>query len=258
MPMSDDQSLLQYIAGGGRLSSPDNASARYRAELLRLMAVFVDSEMAGASGFADCINLAPGLKERMIAARIVLEKFTHAEQVLALMAAFGTHTTQYVAAHPWPARLDRSIDLGSRRVGGDMRLNVFHYPLQGWIDALMLNLLMGGATLIQLDELSRCSYQPLADTLREILPVEKRHAELGAAGVRVVLARGHDRTALQAAVNYWYPRVAATFGRAGSDHFEICRQYGLRRRSNEELLANWQTDFSATLTELDLQIPHTG
>jgi 1,2-phenylacetyl-CoA epoxidase catalytic subunit len=88
--------------------------------------------------------------------------------------------------------------------------------------------------------------------------VEKRHAELGAAGVRAVLARGHDRTALQAAVNYWYPRVAATFGRAGSDHFEICRQYGLRRRSNEELLANWQTDISATLTELDLQIPHTG
>ena len=251
--MHDDESLLPYLAAGGKLDAPDNVSPRYRAELMRLMAVFVDSEMAGASGFADCINLAPGLKERMIAAKIVLEKFGHAEKVLQLMEQFGAKTNHYINAHPWAARLDRSVDLGMRRVEGDMRLNVFHYPIYGWVDAVTMNFLMGRATMVQLDELTRCSYQPLADALLEILQAETRHAELGQAGLAKALADGYDKTAAQASINYWYPRVAATFGRAASDRFEIYRKYGLRQHSNEELLAHWQADVAPRLAALGLQ-----
>src|SRR5213594_1687456 len=250
-----EESLSSYLAGGGKVSSPDNATPRYRGEVMRLMAVFVDSEMAGASGFAECINLAPGLKERIITARIVLEKFGHAEKVLKLMEAFGANTSHYVTAHPWAARLDRSADLGTRRLEGDMRLNVFHYPIYGWVDAVTMNFLMGRATRVQLDELSRCSYQPLADTLLEILPIEARHAEFGETGLRSALANGHDPTAAQASVNYWYPRVAATFGRAASEHSESYRKYALRNRSNEELLATWRSDVDAALERLRLKVP---
>src|SRR5215211_1266043 len=99
-----EDTLLTYVAGGGKLSSPDNVTPRYRGELMRLM------------------------------------------------EAFGSNPAQYVSAHPWAARLDRSADLGSRRVDGDMRLNVFHYPIYGWVDAVVMNLLMGQATVVQLDE----------------------------------------------------------------------------------------------------------
>jgi ring-1,2-phenylacetyl-CoA epoxidase subunit PaaA len=178
--MSSEESVLDFLASGGKLSAPDNAPPRYRGELMRLMAVFLDSEMAGASGFADCINLAPGIRERITTTRIVLEKFSHAARMFELMEAFGAKTDQYVSAHPWSARLDRSVYLGPRRVEGDMRLNVFHYPIYGWLDAVIMNFLMGRATVVQLDELTGCSYQPLADTVAEILPVERRHAELEA------------------------------------------------------------------------------
>jgi len=171
------------------------------------------------------------------------------------MEAFGANTSQYVTAHPWAARLDRSADLGTRRIEGDMRLNVFHYPIYGWVDAVTMNFLMGRATRVQLDELSRCSYQPLADTLLEIAPVEARHAEFGEAGLRSALADGHDPTAAQASVNYWYPRVAATFGRAASEHSESYRKYALRNRSNEELLANWRSDVDPALQRLQLKVP---
>jgi len=253
--MQDEESLHNYLAAGGKLSSPDNATPRYRGEVMRFMAVFVDSEMAGAAGFADCINQAPGLKERMVAAKIVLEKFNHADQVLRLMEQFGARTTLYVSAHQWAARVDRNADPGARQLQGDMRLSVFHYPLFGWVDAVVMNFLMGRATVIQLDETSRCSYQPLVDVILGILPVEKRHAELGEAGVHKILDTGHDPTAVQASVNYWYPRVAATFGRATSDHFEKYRQYGLRQRSNEELLALWQDEIAAALNQLKLNAP---
>jgi ring-1,2-phenylacetyl-CoA epoxidase subunit PaaA len=253
--MVDEESLVSFVAGGGRLSAPDNVTPRYRGELMRLMAIFVDSEMAGASGFADCINLAPGLKERITATRIVLDKFNHARKVLELMEQFGANTSQYVGAHPWSSRLDRSANLGIRRMDGDMRLNVFHYPINGWVDAVVMNCLMGQATVVQLDELTRGSYQPLADTLSDILPVEKRHAELGEQGLRVALEKGHDRVDAQASVNYWYPRVADTFGSSSSDHFDQHRKYGLRQKSREELLARWKSLVHPILEQLGLSVP---
>lgn len=77
MPMSETMSIEEYLRQGGVLTSPDNAPPRYRGEVLRLMASFVDSELAGAAGFADIINDAPGIKERIATARIVLEKTDH-------------------------------------------------------------------------------------------------------------------------------------------------------------------------------------
>ncbi|UVF20331.1 phenylacetate-CoA oxygenase subunit PaaI [Microvirga terrae] len=256
--MVDEESLVAFLAGGGRLSAPDNVTPRYRGELMRLMAIFVDSEMAGASGFADCINLAPGLKERIIATRIVFDKFDHARQVLALMEQFGADTGQYVGAHPWASRLDRSVNLATRRIAGDMRLNVFHYPINGWVDAVVMNCLMGRATVVQLDELTRGSYQPLADVLAEILPVERRHAELGEQGLQAALERGHDRIDAQASVNYWYPRVADTFGSSASDHFSQHRRYGLRQKGREELMAQWQSHVHPMLSRFGLEVPGHG
>jgi ring-1,2-phenylacetyl-CoA epoxidase subunit PaaA len=253
--MNDELELVDYLAGGGKLTAPENADSRYRGEIMRLIAVFVDSEMAGASGFADAINLAPGLRERIIAARIVLEKFAHAERVLRVMEEFGANTSRYVQHHPWANRLDRNLNLGTKRVEGDMRLNVFHYPIKDWCDAVTMNTLMGCATVVQLKELSVCSYQPLADAFSEILPTEARHAHLGEAGLRQLLADGYDRTSAQASVNYWYPRVASTFGRASSDHLDVYRRYGLRQRSNEELFAIWQEDAQRILIGLGLDVP---
>ena len=263
MDMNDDVEfeeveLSDYIAGGGKLGAPANANARYRGEILRLMAVFVDSEMAGASGFADSINWAPGLKDRMIAGRIALEKFGHAEHVLKIMEEFGANTSRYIEQHPWNKRLDRNADLGTKRIEGDMRLNVFHYPLTDWCDAVTMNTLMGCATVIYLKEGLGCSYQPLADAFAAILPAEARHARLGENGMRQLLADGYDRAAVQASVDYWYPRVASSFGRASSDHFEVYRRYGLRQHTNEELCASWQAEAGRILSGLGLNVPQVA
>lgn len=239
--MSDENAILDYLAKGGKLTSPDNAPPRYRAELMRMMASFVDSEFAGAAGFADLINEGPGVKERIAAARIVLEKLDHGERVLAIMGEFGANIDRYQSVHPWNARIGRDEDLGATRRGGDMRLNVFHYPLQGWLDAVVMNALMGRATILQLAELSRCSYQPLAEVFQEILPRETRHAELGEEGAARLIGQGPGaREAIRESVDYWRPRVAASFGGPASPRFGMLARYGLRHRPNEALLAEWK------------------
>ncbi len=102
--MAEDMTIESYLSQGGKLTNPTNVPPRYRAELLKMMTTFVDSELAGAAGFADVINAAPGLKERIAAAKIVLEKTDNAGQVLRL---HGRVRRRYRPLCPQPP-LDRS------------------------------------------------------------------------------------------------------------------------------------------------------
>ena len=251
----ETMSIEDYLEQGGVLTSPLNASPRYRGELMRLMASFVDSSLAGAAGFADVVNEGPGIKERIAAARIVLEKMDHAERVLDVMGSFGADTARYANHHPWAARLERDADIGATRQGQDMRLSVFHYPLEGWTDAVVMNVLMGSAVTIQIGELARVSYQPLAAVFRFVLPRERRHAELGVEGLRKIMIDADERASVEASLAYWYPRVSDSFGRTASARFDALQRFGLRHRPNEELLSAWNVALDGILAELDLARP---
>lgn len=250
--MSDTMNIEDYLAQGGVLTSPGNVPARYRADLMRLMSSFVDSELAGSAGFAASINWAPGIKERIAASRITLEKADHAERILNVMGDFGTDTARYQLAHDWAARIGREADIGSVRKGSDMRLSVFHYPFAGWTDAVVMNVLMGTATGVQMTELTRLSYAPLAEVFREIAPREARHTELGIEGLERIAATETSRAEALAALAYWRPRVAATFGTACSARFETLKRYGLRRAPNEALLGEWNAQIDAIIGPLNL------
>ena len=245
--MSDTMNIEDYLAQGGVLTAPGNVPARYRGELMRLMASFVDSELAASAGFAGAINHAPGIRERIAASRITLEKADHAERVLRVMGSFGTDEARYQVQHDWAARLPREADIGAARSGGDMRLSVFHYPIAGWADAVVMNVLQGLATGVQMTELTRLSYAPLAEVFREIAPREARHAELGLEGLDRLVATDTGRAAVRDAIAYWRPRVAAGFGAAGSARFETLRRFGLRHDSNENLLARWNSKLDTQL-----------
>ncbi|GAB4265114.1 MAG: phenylacetate-CoA oxygenase subunit PaaI [Pararhodobacter sp.] len=247
-----EMSIEDYLAHGGKLTSPGNVPARYRGELMRLMASFVDSELAASAGFAESINDAPGIKSRIAAARIVLEKADHAERVLRVMADFGANTDRYEGVHPWAARVERDADIGATRHGGDMRLSVFHYPLEGWVDAVVMNVVQGLAARVQLAELAQVSYQPLAEVFRAIAPTEARHAELGIEGLAHIVQSEGGRAAAEASLAYWRPRVAAGFGAAQSARYERLARLGLRHRTNEALLAEWTAALDAVLADLTL------
>ncbi|WP_018633779.1 Phenylacetic acid catabolic protein [Neomegalonema perideroedes] len=248
----DTMKIEDYLAQGGVLTAPGNVPARYRGELMRLMSSFVDSELAASAGFAQSINFAPGIKERIAASRITLEKADHAERVLNVMGGFGTDTGRYQSQHDWAARVPREADLGAARRAGDMRLSVFHYPLNGWTDAVVMNVLQGLATGVQMTELTRVSYAPLAEVFREIAPREARHAELGLEGLERLASSPEGVVGALTSLAYWRPRVAAGFGVAGSGRYDVLRKFGLRHRPNEELLADWEGLVSQRLSAFGL------
>jgi len=250
-----DTDVIARVNRHALLESPGDVSPGYRAELLRVLAIFVDSELAGTAGLVPFINSAPGLRERASAARIVAEKFDHAHQVLEIMEPFGVNPALYVRAHCWSSRLDRDLDLGNRHVGGDKRLNVFHAPLESWLDAVTMNMLMGTAVAVQLADLADGSYAPLRMVMAEIIEREATHARAGEAALAQAIARQGSPVAAQVALAYWFPRVVRTFGRLDSHHFERIRQFGLRHHTNVELLNRWVADIRPRLDALGLEQP---
>lgn len=243
--MSEPMGIEAYLEAGGRLTSPGNVPPRYRGELMRIMASFVDSELAGSAGFADVINEAPGIKERISAARIVLEKADHAERVLRVMSDFGVDTGRYAVHHPWAKRLPRQAVPAEARSLGDMRLPVFHFPFAGWTDAVVMNVMMGEAVGLQLADLGKISYAPLADVFRAIAPREARHTELGHEGLARLIAGTAGREAVLQSVAYWRPRVAMSFGHAKDERVTMLQRLGLRHEAPAKLLNRWNERIDA-------------
>jgi 1,2-phenylacetyl-CoA epoxidase catalytic subunit len=249
--MTDSMDIADYLSQGGKLTNPANVPSRYRGELMRWMAGFVDSELAGAAGFADVINQGPGIKERIAAARIVLEKTDHADKVLRLMGEFGANTDRYANHHPWTDRLPRDTPPGSARSAHDMRLSVLNYPLKCWTDAVVMNFCTGHAVAVQLEDMVKVSYQPLAEVLRAITPVEAHHTHLAEEGLARLLTQGGP-TSLAESLAYWRPRVAAIFGDPPSERAAQLQAWGLRHRSGAEMRQDWENRINAGLSRLGL------
>lgn len=250
--MTEVMKIEQYLAQGGVLSSPENAPARYRGELMRMMSAFVDTELAASAGFASSINFSTSIDARIAASRITLEKAQHAKSVLAIMGSFGTDVERY-QQHDWAARLPRDNDLHTDRQFKDMRLSVFYYPLENWVDAVVMNVLQGLAANVQLEELVQVSYAPLAEVLRDVAVVEQRHTDLGVEGLANLVKEGENQDQIESSVAYWLPRVAAGFGQVNSSRFEVLRQLGLRHDDNETLLKRWQDLVAEKLEPLGIK-----
>ena len=214
--------------------------ARYRGELLRLMATFVDSELAASAGFADTINDAPGITARIAACRITLEKADHAERVLDLMGDFGADEGRYAVHHPWADRLPRDAALGQARHGGDMRLAVFHYPIEGWTDAVVHERPAGPRRRRHARGDGDASPTPPSPTSSAPSPRARSATPSSASPASPTIAATEEgRAAAQGRHRLLAAQGRRQLRHANSARFETLKRFGLRHRPNEALLADW-------------------
>ena len=80
-------------------------------------------------------------------------------------------------------------------------------------------------------------------------------ATVESASTREGPGEGARKGGVQAAVDYWYPRVQATFGRVESDHARQYIDYGLRRRDNAAMLTDWTAQMAAAGKRLGIKMP---
>src|SRR5436305_777144 len=87
--MSDERAMMAKIERGERLESADEMTAEYRDNLVHLMTMQADSELAGGYGYVSWIQKAPTVEEKHVVAQIVKDELRHAAVMYGLLADLG-------------------------------------------------------------------------------------------------------------------------------------------------------------------------
>ncbi len=252
----DSETVARRVAEGQQISSPDEMSPEYRDDLVHLMTMQADSELAGAFGYVPWIAKAPGVEEKLIVANIVRDETRHAKAVYGLLRDLGVDVDSRVAEHDYDYRVrQEGTDLGTNRPGTDARVNIFYYPIDSWADFVTFNFMMDRGAGHQLEDGLECSYAPWANELHRIFKEELTHIRHGDMWVERMAKDPATKDEVQAAINRWYPRTMNIFGRPGTSRNQRYRRFGLKKRDNDEVRKAFHDEVKANCDAWGLALP---
>src|SRR5215475_14842460 len=116
--MSDQASdMMAKIDRGVRLESAAEMTGEYRDNLIHLLTMQADSELAGGYGYVPWITKAPTVEEKHVVAQIVKDELRHAAVMYGLLADLGVDVEGHVRAHDeiFTMRVGAGAELGSTR-----------------------------------------------------------------------------------------------------------------------------------------------
>lgn len=255
--LEEDLSLIENFESGHKLSSFENTTAKFRELATGILFQFADSQMAGAAGYNNCMHWGPTLDDRIALAQIVVEKMEMARQTYRILAGQNLNTDKYFASHAWEAKVLRDADLGFRRTSWDKRLNALIYPLESWTDMAIFAHLMSSMTCFVLKSFADSSFEPLKMLSIICLCAEETHEKFGQEQIQKLLQKsnGKNLLAMQSSLNYWYPRVATSFGPAASARNDLHRQFHLKGETNCRLREKWMEEMRQFYGHLAIEIP---
>ena len=95
--------LLARIERGERVESAEEMTEAYRDNLVHLMTMQADSELAGGYGYVPWIMKAPGVDEKHVVAQIVKDEHRHASVMYGLLADLGVDVDAHVGPTTRPS-----------------------------------------------------------------------------------------------------------------------------------------------------------
>ncbi len=230
--------LLARIAAGEKIEAQDKMSTVYRDNLVHLMTMQADSELAGAYGYVPWIMKAPTVEEKLVVAQIVKDETRHAKVMYDLLEELGFDVAAYVRPHDeeFARRIDNpEADIGTARLSTDKRVNIFYYSIDAWTDFVMFNFCMDRGAGHQLEDARRCSYGPWVRAINGIFKEEKMHIRHGELWVKRLAENAATRDDAERIFHKWYIRTMNIFGRPGSARNRVYRELGLKVRDNDEV-----------------------
>src|SRR5262245_27847048 len=256
--MSDvNASMMDKISRGVRLESADEMTPEYREALVHLMTMQADSELAGGYGYVPWITKAPTVEEKHVVAQIVKDELRHATVMYGLLADLGVDVETHVRTpdEVFTMRIDAAADIGTARITGDKRVNIFYYPIETWADFVFFNFCMDRGAGHQLEDVRQCSYGPWARAIEGIFKEEKFHIRHGEYWVKRLAEDGKTRDEAQATLGKWFIRTMNIFGRPGSPKNRRYQELGLKMRDNDEVRQAFAKEVRELCEKFGLGVP---
>ncbi|HLT76369.1 MAG TPA: Phenylacetic acid catabolic protein [Ferrovibrio sp.] len=201
----------------------------FRVALEKIVISHAVNELYGAQVFDEpAIALAPNPYAKWLTCRVAMEEYGHHVRFRDLGLEMGIPAEKMV---PNPDKRP---------------LSIFEFPLKTWAEFCVIKAIADLAEILQVEDLAHCSFLPLRNLSRMTMPEERFHAQFGKDFCDELLRTEQGRAEVQDAIDRYFPYLPAFFGRAGSKNNEIYRKWGIKQRSNEEMLA----DYLARVKEL--------
>jgi len=257
-PMNDrSREMMTKIRAGERLEAPDEMTEEYRTNLIHLMTMQADSELAGGYGYVPWITKAPTVEEKHVVAQIVKDELRHAAVMYGLLADLEVDVDAHVRAHDeaFTMRIASDADIGTARITSDKRVNIFYYPIDTWTDFVFFNFCMDRGAGHQLEDVRRCSYGPWARAIEGIFKEEKFHIRHGEHWVKRLAEDPKPRDDAQKTFKKWYVRTMNIFGRPGSPKNEVYRSFRLKIRDNHEVREAFAAEVKELCGKFGLDVP---
>jgi ring-1,2-phenylacetyl-CoA epoxidase subunit PaaA len=225
-----DQPFQEEVAG------PEDL-ARYPPEYKKFIGKIVVShaanELKGALTFDEpAIRMAPTPKFKWLVSRNTMEEFGHHIQFARVAEAMGLE---------WKEQ---------------KTLTLFDFPMVNWVEFGAIKAIVDIAELIELDDLMNATYLPLRSVAKRTYPEEKFHVGLGRDIVKSLLEDDpENRAALQTAFDQLFPQTLDFFGSGSSTNNEMFVRWGLKRRSNGAMRADYIHQVREYLTKYAFEVP---
>ncbi|HYB11040.1 MAG TPA: Phenylacetic acid catabolic protein [Alphaproteobacteria bacterium] len=210
----------------------------YRAAVRKIVISHAVNELHGAQVFDEpAIALAPTPYAKWLTCRVAMEEYGHHVRFRELGEEIGVPAEKLMPG------------------GEKQHLSIFDFPLRTWEEFCVIKLLADLAEVLQVEDLLHCSFHPLRNLARMTMPEERFHAQFGKDFTVELIATPEGKRKVQDAIDRYFPMLPAFFGSAGSKNNAIFRKWGIKQRTNEEMLEDYIRRASALVAELGLRLP---
>ena len=215
----------------------------YQTAVKKIVRSHAINELFGAQVFDEpAIALAPNPYAKWLTCRVAMEEYGHHVRFKELGEQIGIPENELIP-------------------GGSSKrpLSVFDFKLNTWEEFCVNKLIGDLAEILQVEDLLHCTFQPLRNLSRQIMPEERFHAQFGEDFCSDLVKTEEGRTAVQDALNRFYPIMMSFFGATGSKNNEIFRKWGIKLRKNEEMRADYAVRAKALCEgKLGLKLPEVA
>ena len=205
----------------------------YRTAIAKIVVSHAVNELKGALTFDEpAIRLAPTPKFKWLVSRNTMEEFGHHILFARLAEELGA---------PWKDKKP---------------LTLFDFPVADWVDFGVIKATVDIAELIELDDLVEATYLPLRKVAKDTYPEEKFHVGLGREIITTLLEEDEgNRARINAVLARLFPQALDFFGAPNSKNNELFVRWGLKKRGNSAMRADYVRQVREFAKKHSLEMP---
>lgn len=216
-----------------------NMPKRYQELLVKVLTIQADSELGGPHLYVEkWILNAPTAEDQMLLAKTAAEEIDHHRKFAKVLKSLGVDVSHLIHTR-----------------AEDRVLEIFHEPLETWADMGLFGAFIDRIGGYHLEDMSDCSYRPVARIIPRILEEEKMHIAHGLRILHQLCATEEGKAQVQRGLDHMYPRALDMFGKSDSKRSQEFVEWGIKKRTNPEARAEYMAEMGEVIESLNIKEP---